>query len=347
MSTDAHVSGPAVGLNHGLTTESPGEAQGLVVRKSQGVYTVRGAEGLVQCSLSSRLRKDLIYPTAAPTSLHHRVQKVKGIGEQDPIAIGDLVQFMPTGPGLGHITGVLPRRNALSRPAAGSKRLEQVIVANVDQVVAVFAVARPAPKWELLDRYLVAAEAAGIPTLVAVTKLDLAEGDDAEQLAEEMRAYVRLGYHVIPTSTVTGAGLDEFRVALGGSVSVFVGKSGVGKTSLLNALEPGLGLRVKAVSTLTEKGRHSTTHLEMFDLAAGGHVVDTPGMREFGLWELDELELARGFVEMRPFLGQCKFRLDCRHAEEPGCAVRQAVNAGRISPRRYQSFLRLSAEAQP
>jgi ribosome biogenesis GTPase len=350
MSTDSSVTGPAVGPNHGATIESPPAihtTQGQVVCKSQGVYSVRAAEGLVQCSLSSRLRKDLIYPTAAPTSRRHRVQEVKGIGEQDPVAIGDLVEFMPSGPGSGHITSVHPRRNALSRPAAGSKRLEQVIVANVDQVVAVFALARPAPKWELLDRYLVAAEVAGIPTVIAVTKLDLAEGDDAEGLAEDVQTYERLGYRVIRTSTVTGAGLEEFRAALAGAVSVFVGKSGVGKTSLLNALEPGLGLRVKSVSAATEKGRHSTTHLEMFGLAAGGHVVDTPGMREFGLWELDDLALARGFVEMRSYLGQCKFRLDCRHAEEPGCAVRQAVNTGRISPRRYQSYLRLSAEAQP
>lgn len=350
MSTDSPVTGPAVGLTHGASTESsPADraAHSLVVRKSQGVYTVRGPDGLVQCSLSSRLRKDLVYPTAAPTSRHHRVQEVKGISEQDPVAIGDLVEFVPAGPGAGHITGVLPRRNALSRPAAGAKRLEQVIVANVDQVVAVFAAARPLPKWELLDRYLVAAEAAGIPTLVAITKLDLAEGEDAEWLAEDVQTYERLGYRVIRTSTVTGAGLEEFRTALAGAVSVFVGKSGVGKTSLLNALEPGLGLRVKTVSAATEKGRHSTTHLEMFSLAAGGHVVDTPGMREFGLWQLDELDLARGFVEMRPYLGGCKFRLDCRHAEEPGCAIRQAVTAGRISPRRYQSYLRLSAEAQP
>jgi ribosome biogenesis GTPase len=350
MSLDSPVTGPAVGLVRGATTESgspSAQAQGLVVRKSQGVYTVRAAAGLLQCSLSNRLRKTLVYPIAAPTSLRHRVKEVKGIAEQDPVAIGDQVEFTLAGPGAAHITAVLPRRNALSRPAAGAKRLEQVIVANVDQVVAVFSAARPAPKWELLDRYLVAAEAAGLPTLVVLTKLDLAEGDELDEMAEELRAFESLGYRVLRTSTVTGAGLREFTMALTGVVSVFVGKSGVGKTSLLNAVEPGLGLRVKTVSNATEKGRHSTTHLEMFNLAAGGHVVDTPGMREFGIWDPDEQSLAQGFVELRPFLGRCKFGLDCRHDTEPGCAVRQAVAAGRISPRRYHSYQRLSAESGP
>jgi ribosome biogenesis GTPase len=338
-----------VGLKHGPTTESPTAppvTQGLVIRKSQGVYTVRAGPHLVQCTLSSRLRKNLIYPTAAPTSLRHRVRAVKGIAEQDPLAIGDRVEFTPAEPGAGHITAVLPRRNHLSRPAAGHKPVEQVIVANVDQVVAVFAAAQPAPKWELLDRYLVAAEAAGVPTLIALTKLDLASGEAAQSLAEDLQAYERLGYRVLLTSALTGAGLPQFKSALSGLVSIFIGKSGVGKTSLLNALEPGLGLRVKAVSAATQKGRHATTHLEMFDLAVGGHVVDTPGMREFGLWQLDDYGLAHGFIEMRPYLGQCKFGLDCAHDEEPGCAIRHAVTSGRISPRRYQSFLRLSAEAR-
>jgi ribosome biogenesis GTPase len=347
MFTDAPSLGLAVGPNHGAGSAPPAlpEGQGLVIRKSQGVYHIRAALGSVQCSLSSRLRKTLIYPTAAPTSRHHRVQEVKGIGEQDPVAIGDQVEFTSAGPGLGHITAVLPRRNALSRPAAGSKHLEQVIVANVDQVVAVFAAARPAPKWELLDRYLVAAEAASVPTLLAVTKLDLAQGADRAALQAEVREFERLGYRVALTSTLTGEGLPEFASALHGVVSVFVGKSGVGKTSLLNAVEPGLGLRVKSVSALTEKGRHSTTHLEMFALAVGGHVVDTPGMREFGMWDLDYEGLAHGFVEMRPLVGRCKFGLDCRHDQEPGCAIRQAVASGQISPRRYQSYLRLAAEA--
>ncbi len=311
---------------------------GLVFKKSQGNYFVRADGYTLICSISSRLRKVLIYPTAAPTSLRHRVQAVKDIKEIDPVAVGDLVRFAEAGDGSGVITQVLPRRNQLARRAAGAKPLMQVIVSNVDQIVAVFAAANPAPKWELLDRYLATAELAGIPTLICLAKIDLVS---KAAFDEEMQDYARLGYAVARTSAAAGAGLDEFKAALAGRVSVFVGKSGVGKTSLLNALQPGLGLRVREVSQLTTKGKHATSHLEMFELGDGGRVVDTPGMREFGLWALDEDDLAYGFVEMRPYLGGCKFGVDCTHSHEPGCAVKAAVEAGRIAPRRYQSYLRM------
>jgi ribosome biogenesis GTPase len=224
---------------------------------------------------------------------------------------------------------------------------EQVIVANVDQVVPVIAAASPAPKWALLDRYLVSAEAAGIPALVCITKCDLAQdmhGRHDETLQEAVETYRRIGYPVVLVSALRAFGLDELRQALHGRLSVLVGKSGVGKTSLLNALQPGLGLRVKEVSQATGKGRHATTHLEMFPLEDGGAIVDTPGMREYGLWDVDGGDLALFFPEMRPFLGHCKFGLDCRHDEEPGCAIRKAVLAEQVSPLRYQSYLRLREE---
>ena len=145
-------------------------------------------------------------------------------------------------------------------------------------------------------------------------------------------------------STITSQGLDELKARLRDRLSVLVGKSGVGKTSLLNAVEPGLGLRVQAVSQVTGKGRHTTSASESFALGFGGAIVDTPGIREFGLWDVAEDDLALFFPEMRPFVGQCKFRLDCRHDEEPGCAIRKAVVAGEISPYRYQSYLKLRAE---
>lgn len=315
--------------------------QGIVVKKSQGTYFVRNDSRVIACASSSRLRKNLIYPTAAPTSLHHRVKEVKDIGAVDPIAVGDRVDFHHAGDGTGLITTVLPRRNQLARPAAGNKPLEQVIVANVDQVVPVMAAARPAPKWELLDRYLAAAEAAGVPSLIVITKADL---EPNAELLDEVARFEALGYRVVLTSTVSGTGLDTFRAALQGLVSVFVGKSGVGKTSLLNAVEPGLGLRVRAVSDATDKGRHTTTHPEMFDLQQGGAVVDTPGMREFGLWKLAGADLAHAFVEMRPYLGACKFSADCTHTHEPGCAVKAAVEAGDIAERRYRSYLRMQGD---
>lgn len=312
--------------------------QGMVIKKSQGNYFVRTERGPVMCAISSRLRKVLIYPIAAPTSLHHRVKEVRDIKSVDPVAVGDTVRFTDGGNQTGLITDVLPRRNQLARQHAGPKPLEQVIVANVDIVVAVMAAAYPAPKWELLDRYLATAELAGIPTLICLTKTDVV---NEAVFADELDNYRRLGYRVISTSAQTGAGLDQLQAALTGTLSVFVGKSGVGKTSLLNALQPGLGLRVNEVSSLTTKGKHTTTQVEMFELDFGGQVVDTPGMREFGLWQLDPDDLAFGFVEMRPYLGACKFGSDCSHAHEPQCAIKAAVQSGQVAPRRYQSYLRM------
>jgi ribosome biogenesis GTPase len=234
---------------------------------------------------------------------------------------------------------------------------EQVIAANVDQAVPVFAAAEPPPKWNLLDRYLVSAEAAGVPALICINKADLLPGNaDEAAVLDAIYEYRRIGYPVVLVSAHTGEGLDELQAALRGRVSALLGKSGVGKTSLLNALQPGLGLRVSAVSRVNGKGRHTTTHLEMFtlDLPAGKDesspasetaIVDTPGIREFGLWEVSEEDLALFFPEMRPLVGRCRFGLDCRHNQEPGCAIRKATLAGLIHPRRYQSYLRLREEA--
>jgi ribosome biogenesis GTPase len=219
---------------------------------------------------------------------------------------------------------------------------EQVIAANVDQVIPVFAAANPPPSWHLLDRTLVSAESASIPALVCITKTDLLEpGPQREELQAVVADYRRIGYPVLLTSAANGDGLDEFKAALRGRLSVLIGKSGVGKSSLLNALEPGLGLRTQGLSRAGDKGRHTTSHLEMFPLDCGGAIIDTPGIREFGLWDVDEDDLALFFPEMRPLVGACKFGLDCRHDEEPGCAIRKAVNAGQISPYRYRSYLKL------
>jgi ribosome biogenesis GTPase len=335
------------------TTESL-QRQGIVFKKSQGVYTVRAEGRSVPCAISNRLRKVLVYPIAAPTSLHHRVVEVKDIKQVDPVAVGDQVRFTDAGDGTGLITEVLPRRNQLTRRAAtdhgrggrtsAEGEREQVIAANVDQVLAVIA-AHPAPRWELLDRYLAAAEAAGLPAVICLTKADLlTDARETEELLAVVGDYQRLGYSMALISATTGAGLPEFKALLQGCVSVLMGKSGVGKTTLLNALQPGLGLRVKEINQNTGKGRHTTSHLEMFDLDFGGQVVDTPGMREFGLWKLDGADLAYAFVEMRPYLGQCKFGADCTHAHEPGCAVKAAVEAGHINERRYQSYLRMLEE---
>jgi ribosome biogenesis GTPase len=317
----------------------------VVFRKTTGHYTVRTHGRELDCVLSSLIHKQLIFPTADPTSLRHRVQAVRAIDHVDPVAIGDRVHYVNAGDGTGVIVEVLPRDSKLSRPApvTGQRVFEQVIVSNADLVLPVFSVASPTPKWGLLDRYLVSAEAADLPSLIVINKLDLAWKNPG--LAEEVEIYRSIGYPVLLVSAATGEGIEELRQALQGKQSVMVGKSGVGKTSLLNAIQPGLGLRVKAVGQgELGKGRHTTTHLEMFELDFGGALVDTPGIREFGLWDIPGEELAYLFPEMADHVGRCKFGLSCQHDQEPGCAIRKAVMAGTISPYRYQSYMNLRGE---
>jgi ribosome biogenesis GTPase len=299
--------------------------------------------GNVPCVISAKLRKKLIYPFRNPNSLtHYEVQSVERIEMVDPIAIGDRVQFLDAGDGTGMIKAVLQRKSSLSRRDPGPIPLEQVLVANADQLVAIFAAARPKPSWRLLDRYLVMAEIADIPAVICITKMDLVKTDTLQKALEPYRA---LGYHVMHTSTVTGAGIDGFRESLAGRLSVFAGKSGVGKTSLLNAIQPGLGLRVKAVgSGKVGKGRHTTSHLEMFPLTGGGWVVDTPGMRELGFWNMDHQDVAMCFKELHPYLGKCKFGASCKHRSEPGCAIKQAVDKGAVNRQRYESYLVMAGE---
>jgi ribosome biogenesis GTPase len=249
------------------------------------------------------------------------------------------------GPDRGLIVEILPRRTRLSRamPVPGQRVFEQVIVSNADQVVTVFAAANPTPKWGLLDRYLVTAEAAGLPSLIVITKTDLSAQNP--EFEADLETYRHIGYTILAISSVTGEGIPELKQALRGRMSVLVGKSGVGKTSLLNALQPGLGLRVKAVGQGdVGKGRHTTSYLQMFELDFGGRLVDTPGMREFGLWNIAPNELAELFPEMAAHVGKCRFGLSCQHNNEPGCAFRKAVVAGEISPYRYKSYLNLRSE---
>jgi len=326
----------------------PNLPNGMVIRKNRGQYVVQAGNQFITCTASNRLYKKLIYPTADLSSNpHHRVQRVEEINEVDPVAVGDYVAYLPGSENTGLIEAVLPRRNQISRKDYHGNHFqqhafEQVLVANIDQVVIVFAAAKPEPKWNLLDRYLVAAESFGLPAVVCITKTDLIQPG---MLDSVLNIYRQVGYTILLTSATTGEGIQQAQQTLGEKISILMGKSGVGKTSLLNAIQPGLGLRVSAVGTgEVGKGRHTTTHLELFPLDAGGGVVDTPGMREFDLWHIDSYDLAACFPEMRPYLGGCQFQSDCLHKAEPGCAIRQAVNLGKISAQRYTNYQKLLAE---
>jgi ribosome biogenesis GTPase / thiamine phosphate phosphatase len=325
----------------------PETQTGFVYKKTIGHYFVQTQSSQVQCEISNRLRKTLLYPTADPSSIRRHVVDVKSIQMLDPVAVGDEVIFLPAGDGKGMIHEVLPRRSRFARREATGPferhALEQVIVANVDMLVAVMSVAQPAPTWNLLDRYLASAESLELPALVCITKSDLiGENDDLQQ---SVALYRSIGYPVVMTSSVSGNGIAELRRHISGKISVLVGKSGTGKTSILNAIQPGLGLRVREVNETTGRGRHTTTNLEMIPFdgvdSSKGWLVDTPGMREFGLYQVDGMDIAQFFPEMKPLIGKCRFGLDCNHENEPECAIRKAVNDGRINPRRYQSMLKL------
>jgi ribosome biogenesis GTPase len=312
--------------------------KGRIFKKSLGQYFLHSEGKVVVCSISSKLRKQLIYPLADPMSIRPHVVAVKGIKAIDPIAINDTVLFIDSKDGTGVITEILPRKNKFSRRAAGKKVLEQVIATNIDQTVIVLAAVHPAPKWRMLDRYLADAEFLEVPVVICVTKMDVAKEDF---LTGEIDTYSRIGYPVVFTSAITHLGIEEIVEVLKDRVSVLVGRSGVGKTTLLNTIQPGLGLRVEEVSEKTDKGKHATSHLEMFPLDFGGSVIDTPGMREFGLWNAKNVDIASLFREMRPFIGHCRFGLNCSHTHEPECAIKDAVNTGEISEHRYDSYVRM------
>lgn len=289
-----------------------------------------------------------------PCRMNHSARP-RMTGEMLSPVVGDAVQFTRLADGSGQISQILPRRNVLSRrsavPMPGAHAHEQVIAANLDLVLPVFAAANPEPRWRLLDRYLALAELIDAPALICITKCDLVcdgRGRLSAELASVLAEYRRIGYPVVVTSARDGSGIDDLRQALSGKLSVLLGKSGVGKSSLLNSLCPGLDLRVDQVNEKTGKGRHTTSQAVLYPLDPATDVIDTPGIREFGLWGVQPEDLADLFVEMRPLLGQCRFGLGCRHLDEPGCAVRRAVLSGQISPQRYQSYVKLlQEEVQP
>ncbi len=324
--------------------EAPFAQRGLVVKKTFGQYFVKFDQQLIPCSINSKLRKQLVYPIADPSSIARKVVTVKDIDSVDPIAVGDRVEFIYTNPNEGMIVDVLPRRNKLSRPSVdGARRsksqpLEQVLAVNIDQALVVMPITNPAPAWNLLDRYLVTTEAAHIPAIICFTKTDLLE---KENVFSEVKVYEYIGYPVVMSSSTNGHGIDQVRSILKDKCSVLWGKSGVGKSSLLNAVQPGLGLRVNEVNEHNSEGRHTTTHMEMIDLDFGGSVIDTPGLRQFKLWNADSDDIAYFMPDLKPFVGQCKFGLDCTHEREPGCTIRSAVSAGQIDQRRYESYLEM------
>ena len=252
-----------------------------------------------------------------------------------PLAVGDRVAVSPRPTGDGVVESVEPRQGGvLARKAAGEREAEQVVAANVDQLVVVVSAADPPLNRQLLDRLVVSGEQGGLAVSVCLNKIDLVAPGLFDPVLD---LYRRLGYDALATSAASGQGIEALRGRLQGKTSVLAGPSGAGKSTLLMAVQPGLQLRVQPVSRATRKGRHTTSSVSLLPLHVGGCVVDTPGVREFGLYDLARDDLRRYFPEMLERLGQCRFA-DCSHRQEPGCAVVAAVEAGAIDRGRYESY---------
>ena len=263
-----------------------------------------------------------------------RLLKTLATDQRHVVAAGDIVWFRPEGEGAGIIERVEPRRGVVSRTSRGR---QHTLVANVDQLVIVTSAAEPRLKPNLIDRLLVTAEKSGIRPIICINKIDLV---DPAELMPLVGVYAQLGYDVVFASATTGVGVDRLRNRLAGAQSVVTGQSGVGKSSLLNAVEPGLDRRVQTVSEETQKGKHTTTTAELIPLSFGGYVVDTPGIRQFQLWDVIPEEVAGFYRDLRPYVSRCRFP-DCTHTHEEDCAVKDAVADGWIDTRRYESYVQI------
>jgi ribosome biogenesis GTPase len=289
-----------------------------VVRLQSGFYTIQTESGVITCHLRGRFKQ--------------------GPRLGDVIAVGDWVEISLQAPDKGMIEEIKPRSRILSRMDPTPRGLyQQIILANPDQALLMFACAQPQPRLGMLDRFLVIAEKQGIPAVIVANKVDLV----GEELAKTLfRRYEEIGYPVIYTSVKQAVGVERLRDQLAQKVTVLVGPSGVGKSSLMNAIQPGLGLSVREVSQTTHKGQHTTVVRQLFALDAGGYVADTPGLKALALWDVQPEELDGYFPEIRARVAECPFS-DCTHLHEPGCAVLAALGAGEIHPERYRAYVNM------
>ncbi|MGL5682500.1 MAG: ribosome small subunit-dependent GTPase A [Marinifilaceae bacterium] len=300
--------------------------KGVVIKSTGSWYTVLMADGeQVACRLRGKIR-------------------IAGIRSTNPIAVGDGVNVEIDGED-GVITSILPRRNYIIRRSTNLSKESHILAANVDQALLVVTVANPETSTVFIDRFLATAEAYNIPAIIVFNKMDLYDEDNYAYVMGLTAIYEQIGYKCIHCSTITGKGVDEVRALLKDKITVLSGLSGVGKSSLINKVEPGLDLKTASISDAHKSGKHTTTFAEMFPLSEGGFIVDTPGVRSFGTIDMSKQELSHFFPEIFKISDECRFN-NCTHTHEPGCAVREAVEADEISESRYCSYLSMFEEEE-
>lgn len=294
--------------------------QGLVVKSSGSVYDVRLEDGtLVECRVKGNFR-------------------LKGIKSTNPVAVGDNVSLSQRDDGTAYIVDILPRKNYIVRKASNLSKQSHILAANLDLCFLVITINHPVTSTTFIDRFLASAQAYRVPVVPVFNKTDLYTPDELSELDYLFALYESIGYTCLKTSIATGEGIDKLKEMMCGKVSLLAGNSGVGKSSLVNAVAPQMDARTGEISRTHDKGMHTTTFSQMFEFMPGSFIVDTPGVKGFGTYDMDNEEIAHYFVEFFELSGGCKYG-NCTHTHEPGCAVLQALEEGRIAPSRYQSYL--------
>lgn len=294
--------------------------QGTVIKSSGSVYGVRAMDGtVVDCRVKGNFR-------------------LKGIRSTNPVAVGDHVKFDVRSDGTAYIVEILERKNYIVRKASNLSKQSHILAANLDRCFLIVTINHPATATTFIDRFLAAAEAYRVPVTLVFNKTDLYNEAENEELEYLTALYSCIGYQCLHTSATDGKGIEELKNAMTGKVSLLAGNSGVGKSSLVNAIAPEIAARVGEISKTHDTGMHTTTYTEMFEFMPGSYIVDTPGVKGFGTFDMETEEISHYFVEFFELSKDCKYG-NCTHTHEPGCAVLEALEKGELAPSRYQSYL--------
>lgn len=294
--------------------------QGVVIKSSGSVYAVRATDGtVVDCRVKGNFR-------------------LKGIKSTNPVAVGDNVKFDVRADGTAYIVDIMERKNYIVRKASNLSKQSHILAANLDLCFLVVTISHPATSTTFIDRFLASAEAYRVPVVLVFNKADIYTPDEASEMQYLVALYENIGYRCLVTSAEKGEGIDALKEAMRGKVSLLAGNSGVGKSSLVNAVAPQLAAKVGEISKIHDTGMHTTTYTEMFEFMPGSYLVDTPGVKGFGSYAMEAEEIPHYFVEFFALSSGCKYG-NCTHTHEPGCAVLAALEEGKIAPSRYQSYL--------